>query len=1118
MKCQFCGFEGAKTAKYCSECGAPMPKQCPGCGTQNSFNANFCSGCGQKFSKTELLNVETATGAASRRTQVELSEELLNLSAEGERRHATVLRSDLSGYSAMFEELDPEQVEEIVQAIMDIATGAIAGRGGLITEFRGDELIALFGVAVGENAARDAVQAALDLHDRVSQFSRPTLTKLGKTLTMHTGICTGLVVVRPGSDRKGLLSISGDPVNMAARLVSVAAANEVLISPDTRRWVESYFKLEQLEAIAVKGKSSLLTPCRVIGAYSERSPFEGWMLRGGGCFAGRTSELAQLGHRIAQACGGHGQVVAISAEAGVGKSRLVYEFLRGVPPNDATILVGRCAKASVNAAYYPWIEIVHQLLNIEAGEGAEERLAKVLKNSRELELDTERHVPALCHLLTVSHPKYALSAKVDGLARGQLLWHALFTLLRRSASRRPLIIALEDWQWADRASDSFIRHHLAQLSSIPILVIITFRASSEISWPVLGHLATVSLEPLRRDAIAAMIGSMFDLAVVPEWLTLLLEERTGGNPLFIEETLRSLKEDRVISAEDGELPTVQHMPALSIPDTVQNVVLRRLDRLNPDWREILRRAAVIGREFSQMILEELVDSEVDLNATLAELEELGFVRLLRDKPHSVFSFKHVIIQNVAYETLLLKQRRDLHGRVARSIEQQSGGRPEEYCESLAYHYARDDNIDRAVHYLEQAGERAARSFALHSARDQFAEALHLISQCEQTETLQRRRIEISLKLASVSHFATSEEHVDVMRRALTTALALGDSRLIANCRYWLGRMYYGRGDPDNAIVEFEAALASAAHLDNDQLLGRTYCVLGRLSLFTTESTRGIGYIDKGIAILRKCADHGEVAYSLSSHACIRAFIGEFAKAEQLFGEALLLARENKDRTNEALVLQQLSYARCLRGNWAGAIEAGSNCLQLANDSGLPVLAAFCEIFRAYSHWMSGERERGYQDMVQAIHRYQSTRYQLAASICHGWFAEIAALQGDLTRARAHADLSIGREKFGDRFGQIPAYRALARIAQQLGQPSQARGLLAKAIELSEARGAAPDLGITHFHAAELLSDPDVTARHCGIAGRIFASTEMPWWEARVGDAADTNAFRVIDNVRESPLR
>jgi class 3 adenylate cyclase/tetratricopeptide (TPR) repeat protein len=1095
-----------------------MPKQCPACGEPNLFDANFCSKCGQKFSETTVANVETAIGSASHRTQVDLPVGLLNLSVDGERRHVTVLRSDLSGYSAMFEELDPEQVEEIVQPIMDIATGAIARRGGLITEFRGDEIIALFGVAVGENAARDAVQAALDLHDRVRQFSRPAVTKLGRKLTMHTGICTGLVVVRPGSNRKGLLSISGDPVNMAARLVSIAVTNEVLVSPETRRWIEPFFKLEQLEPIVVKGKSSPVTPYRVVSTRSEGSQFEGWMLRGAGCFAGRTSELAQLRQCLARACDGHGQVVAISAEAGGGKSRLVYEFLRGVPRGDATMSVGRCAKASVNAAYYPWIEIAHQLLNIEVGEGAEERLAKVLKSSRELELDTERHVPALCHLLAVSDPKYALSTKVDGLARGQLLWHALFTLLRRSASRRPLIVALEDWQWADRASDNFLRHHLAQLSSIPILVITSFRASPEISWPVLGHLTTVSLEPLQREEIAAMVGSMFELAVVPEWLTLLLEEHTGGNPLFIEETVRSLKEDHAISAEDGELSRLQHINTISIPDTVQNVVLRRLDRLSPDWRETLRRAAVIGREFSQLILEELVGSEVDLDGTLAELEELGFVRLLRDKPHSVFSFKHVIIQNVAYETLLLKQRRGLHGQVARAIEQLSGGRPEEYCESLAYHYARDDNLDRAVHYLEQAGDRAARSFALYAARNQFAEALHLLSQCEQTEKLQRRCIEISLKLASVSHFATSEEHVDVMRRALAAAVSLGDPHLIANCRYWLGRMYYGRGDPDDAIVEFETVLANATHLNNDQLLGRTYCVLGRLSLFTAEPARGIGYIDKGIPILRGCADHGEVAYSLSSHACIRAFIGEFAKAEQLFGEALLLARQNKDRTNEALVLQQLSYARCLRGAWAGAIEAGSNCLQIANDSGLPVLAAFCEIFCAYSRWMSGDRERGYQEIVQAIQRYQSTRYQLAASICHGWFAEIAALQGDLTRARMHADLSIGRDKFGDRFGQLPAYRALARIAQQLGQPSEVRELLAKAIELGEARGVTPDLGITHLYAAELLSDPDATARHRDIAGRIFASAEMPWWEARIADETDVNAFRIGDRLWGAPPR
>ena len=298
---------------------------------------------------------------------VTLKPNLQNLSAEGERRQVTVLRSDLSGYSALFEALDPELVQELLEPIKEIAIEAIAARRGLVTQFRGDEIIALFGAVVSENDARDAVQAALDLHDRVKEFSRRAAAKVGKELTMHTGISTGLVVIQPSSNRDGLFAISGDAVNTAARLAGIAAPNEVLVSPPTLRWIEPFFNLERLEPVLVKGKANPITPYRVLGAYSERSPFEGRLLRGLAGFVGRSLELAHLGQCLERARAGHGQIVAISAQAGLGKSRLVHEFLRGVAPDDVAVLAGRCTPVGVNTPYGPWIDLAGQLLQFEPG-------------------------------------------------------------------------------------------------------------------------------------------------------------------------------------------------------------------------------------------------------------------------------------------------------------------------------------------------------------------------------------------------------------------------------------------------------------------------------------------------------------------------------------------------------------------------------------------------------------------------------------------------------------------------------------------------------------------------------------------------------------------------------
>ena len=819
-----------------------MLKYCVRCGKSHPIDANYCGSCGYKFldaamaasGTTTEIEADTASNPLSVLRHVILKPNLQNLSAEGERRQVTVLRSDLSGYSTLFEALDPELVQELLEPIKEIAIEAIAARRGLVTQFRGDEIIALFGAVVSENDARDAVQAALDLHDRVKEFSRQAVAKVGKELTMHTGISTGLVVIQPSSNRDGLLAISGDAVNAAARLAGIAAPNEVLIGPSTLRWIEPFFNVERLEPVHVKGKVNPITTYRVLSGYSERSQFEGRLLRGSAGFVGRSLELAHLGQCLELARSGHGQIVAISAQAGLGKSRLVHEFLRGESRDEVTVLAGRCTPVGVNTPYGPWIDVAGQLLQFSPGVSSEERVAKIFDTCRELDLDVQRHAAALCYLLAPSNTEHALPAIARGPARGQILWQSLLALIGRSANRCPLVIELEDWHWADEASNQFLRHHIGHISSLPILVVVTFRPTSQMSWPIHEHLTTLSLPPLERDAIAAMVGSMFGLPVAPEWCATVLHERTGGNPLFIEEVVRSLKDEGLIGMQNGELSLAQPMPTLGIPDTVQSAILARLDRLEPAWRDILRRAAVIGREFSLSILSRLVASDTDVDGIISELEELGFIKPVLDGPHSVFAFKHVIIQNVAYETLLLKQRKELHGLVAQAIEDLSGGRAEDYCEPLAFHYSLDHDLDRAVRYLELAGDRAARSFALDSARNHFSAAIHLLTESHQRS----RRIEISLKWAAASQFATSEEHIDVMRQALLDATALADSRLVANCHYWLGRMHYGRGDPSSAIPEFETVLANAAHLNDDQLLGRAYCVLGRIALFTAEPSAG----------------------------------------------------------------------------------------------------------------------------------------------------------------------------------------------------------------------------------------------------------------------------------------
>ena len=339
-----------------------------------------------------------------------------------------------------------------------------------------------------------------------------------------------------------------------------------------------------------------------------------------------------------------------------------------------------------------------------------------------------------------------------------------------------------------------------------------------------------------------------------------------------------------------------------------------------------------------------------------------------------------------------------------------------------------------------------------------------------------------------------------MRQALLDATALADSRLVVNCHYWLGRMHYGRGDPSSAVQEFETVLANAAHLNDDQLLGRAYSVLGRIALFTAEPRRGLHFLERGIDTLRRLDDVGEMIYSISSRACIHAFIGEFASRKTPLPKRCCW----RDGTRIKPTRPWCCSSSATRDACAAA-GAGRSRRQIVVSRSQR--GAACR-----SSWLSpkssmrmhascrGSVRPATKDIVQAILGYQNTEYRLAGSLVHGWCAEICALHGDLTRAQAHADLSIGKDKVGDRFFQISGLSALARIAFQTnGLAKDGRELLAKAVELSEARGAMPDLGITHFYAAEFLADlqdRNGATLHRNKAKQLFSSAEMPWWEDR----------------------
>ncbi len=387
-----------------------------------------------------------------------------------------MLFSDLSGYTAMSERLDPEEVEAIMSRIKAEAVRIVESHGGIVNQFVGDEVLALFGIpSAHEDDPRQAVRASLELHGLVRGISPEVEQKIGAPLRMHSGINTGLIVTHLRDDREGRYGITGDVVNTAARLVGLAEPDEILLSPGTQRLVSAYFETEKGTPAQVKGKAEPLTPFKVVGATTVQTRFEAAQRRGFTPFTGREGELATLEAALKMAATGHGQFVTVVGEAGLGKSRLLHEFRQGLDAGQVTVLEGQCLAQGRNTPYLPLLDALRSMLNLGTGREPREQVKAALATIRGIDRALEANLPVYLHLLSLSDADYPLPAALQGEELRRSIQLALSALITLSAARKPVVLLLEDWQWADEASASALKYLAGVMTHAPLLILITHR-------------------------------------------------------------------------------------------------------------------------------------------------------------------------------------------------------------------------------------------------------------------------------------------------------------------------------------------------------------------------------------------------------------------------------------------------------------------------------------------------------------------------------------------------------------------------------------------------------------------------------------------------------------------
>ena len=721
MQCAHCQHDNSPTARFCEECGQRLQVVCPACGFAAAPVAKFCAECGQRLG-TAALPVQAAVTFAAPQvyTPRHLAEKILTSrrALAGERKQVTVLFADLKDSTELIRGLDPEAAQQLLDPALHRMMDAVHRFEGTVNQVLGDGIMALFGAPIAhEDHALRACYAALAMQAAMRTYTDEVRRTRGLELRMRVGLNSGEVVVRAiGNDLHMDYSAVGETTHLAARMEQLATPGSIRLTPATLRLVEGLVQVNALGPVPVKGLEEPVEVFELLGASGVRRRLQAAAVRGLTRFVGRDQELAAIQQALAQASAGHGQVVTLVGEAGVGKSRLVYECVHwrdcvgaGRSPSHRTqgwrVLESASVSYGKATPYFPVLDLLRRYGHVDDGDDLRTIRAKVTGQVLTLDAALQDTVPALLALLDAL-PDDSPFLQLDPPQRRQRTLAALKRILLRESQVQPLLLVFEDLHWIDTETQALLDSLVESLPTARLLLLVNYRPEYQHGWGSKTYYTQLRLDPLPPVSADAFLHALLgdDPSLAP--LKQLLIERTGGNPFFLEESVRTLVETGVLVGEPGAYRLVQALPTIQVPATVHTVLAARIDRLPPEEKHLLQTAAVIGTEVPLPLLQAIAElPEAALHRGLAHLQAAEFLYETRLFPEHAYTFKHALTHEVAYSSLLQERRRVLHARIVEVLEHLAPDRLAEQVERLAHHALRGEEWNKA---LATSGRRERR--------------------------------------------------------------------------------------------------------------------------------------------------------------------------------------------------------------------------------------------------------------------------------------------------------------------------------------------------------------------------------------------------------------------------
>ncbi len=1087
--------------------------------------------------------------------------------ASGENRLVAILFANFVGASELVTRLGRDRAGDIAQALHHYFVTmhrVLSPYGGVVNKIdiydRGDNLMALFGAPVAhEDDAERAVRAALEMQTAVDELcgahGPPEKTWLRG---QRIGVSTGMVFAgHVGATNRREYTVMGDEVNLAARLMNAAADGEILLASYVQRKVVALFELIDRGQVVLKGKSKPVPTYAIVGRRAQPEPVRG--IRGlNSPLVGRADQIMVLQWLIEELRTGRGNIVSIIGEAGIGKSRLVAELRSQVlAKGGITWLDGRCLSYTQQVSYSAMIDVLHAALGIVETDNEFDIRVKLHRRVNELLPDeADRDIlPYLARFFNL--PPSALEAErvayLEGEALQRQILRAVVMLLAQIAKERPLVLAFDDLHWADSASLALLERCLNLTYHAPVLILLVYRPERAHGCWTLGQAATrdypnrhleINLTPLRTDfeQDRELVCNLLSLEQLPPALTEVIT-RAEGNPFYIEEIIRTLIDRQVLVRENGQWCLVREDDLQAIPDTLQGIIVARMDRLSEEARRILQLAAVIGRIFSHQILASLASAAAmaaQLDAGLALLQRAELVRERRRVPELEYIFKHRMIHDVAYESLLTRDRRLYHRLVGQHLESlYTGQKLEETFELLAHHYSRSDDPEKGLDYLIKSGDKARTAYAnpeaiafYRQARELAKELKHSQDQAAIAEGLGDvlfRVGEYDEALAcyksAIRRHLEDHQQADLYRRVAMVHEKQGEyetaleacyrgidllspdgkktvemARLLTQCSL----VYRRQGKNDAALMNGKASLVILEGTTHYREIAKAHNVFG-LAVRDTQPSKAIEHFEQALAILERIGDEYEASRIYGNLAIIY-YQTDLARSATYFGRVLETMQRLGDVWGESTTYQNLGIIYYARGHYTQAVDHYQRSLEMKQRLGDNLGIAQCHINLGEAYRAQGNPNQAIVHLNKALSIAQEIGASDPETECYRQLAECYLEANESKRALEACQEALTHvKKVSNRKEEGNIHRVLGNAYLQESSPASALTHLEQSVTILRELKQEFDLGTALYDYAQALAQSGQTTvarEQLSVAMELFERLGLPREQDRVQTALD----------------